>query len=411
MKSKTVAASVTTAFALAVVLCATGAYALPSIQYVNDPEVPKFGAVLYYSNLGEFDHTYEEIELTKTDNPTAFINAKADLRFAGDINGNSGPGVSYNDAILYAEAISDGSATNGRGGLINGGMDGGVGALKIRGKIQSSRPGNDPVRSYAEATADAYLTFKIEDTNPNMETVRTRFWIETDLAMWNNHDYGGSFDEDDRFVNFATYGGVVQDTRPEGLFDLTTANPDLVVDEDGHLINLVFDDPARPEQYDATDPDAISGAGSGRGGWIPEVDDFMNNFRTRLYEDDLDYILDLIELQEPLLQDISSDNPANNALATNPEFSLGNVTFNDGMGYFEWWFDAEVGHEYAIYVQLSSNIADDGGIDSKFGASGDVEDFGTLYYGLDVVPEPGTIILIGAAVAGMAAIVRRKVRA
>ena len=46
MKSKTVAASVTTAFALAVVLCATGAYALPSIQYVNDPEVPKFGAVL-----------------------------------------------------------------------------------------------------------------------------------------------------------------------------------------------------------------------------------------------------------------------------------------------------------------------------------------------------------------------------
>lgn len=391
-------------YLFAFLLLSSVAFAMPSIQYTTDSDVAKLGAVLYYSNLGEFNSPHEDIQLLQGVNPTT---STASQRFSGNASGQSGSGVSYNDAILYAEAISDGSATNGRGGLISGGMDGGVGALKILGKVISTRTGS-PVRSYAEATADAYITFMVLDSNPNMTTVRTRFWIETDLLIWNNHDYNTSFDSNDRFVNFATFGGLVQDVRPTGVFDLTTANADLVMDENNNLINRVFDDPARPDQYDATNPNAISGAGSSRGGPIPEVGNTLNSNRTRLYMDDLDTLIDLVELQEPLLQDAGVNNPANNALATNSMFSLGNVTFNQGQGYCEWWFDAVVGQEYVIYVQLSANITDDGGINGKFGSSSNVENFGTLYYGIDVVPEPGTLVLIGLGALGLATAARRK---
>ena len=413
MKSRTISALGVLACIAVVVMYTAGAFALPSIHYIYDPEapVPKFGAVLNYSNkdVDEYDNDgkgYYEYEIKTS------INDIASMHFSGDTYGNM-TGVSYDDAVLYAEAVSDPTYNNPRGGLIQGEMVGGVGQLKVLGKVVSSRTDEylDPVRSYAEATADAYVTFRVQDTNPNMETVRTRFWIETDLAMWNSHDYGGPMDADDRYVNWATYGGLLQDERPAGNFDLTVTNPALVTDEDGYLINLVFDDPARPEQYDATAPDDIL---SGRGDWIPEDEElpaFMNSNRTRLYDDDENGYVNWFEMQEPLLQDPDLSNPANNDLATNPIFSLGNVTFNDGMRYEEWWFDAEVDREYVIYVQLSANITNDGGINGKFGSSDNVEDFAMLYYGLDVVPEPGTIILIGIAVAGLAAIARKRLTA
>ena len=404
------------------VFATSSALAVPSIQYVSDSTVPTFGTVLHYSNLSEWDFPHEVPGSVNT------LNGTTQLLFSGDTAQNSN--VPYSNAVLYTEAISDGSATNGRGGLINGGLFGGWGALKIRGYVKSSRTG-DPVRSYAEATADAYLAFQIDDPGKvaGLDKVRVRFRIDTDLWYWRNRDPSLS-NVDDRYVNWATFGGLVQSERPltNMNFNLSTAplnnsSPLFVLDEHGNYVNLNFDDPARPEQYDAIDPDVIVDLDrtvdppqSGRGGPIPEPTDVngdvLGTNRTSLGSAGDDITLAM--LQERLLQDTDSSNPANNADAWNPQYSVGNATFNvgpkAGMGYHEWYFNAVVGHEYVIYTQLSANITDDGGIDGKFGSSSNVEDFATLYYSLDIIPEPGTIIMIGLAMIGGTAFVRMRMK-
>jgi hypothetical protein len=399
---------------LALALAATSAAATPSIQYITDGTVPSFATVLNYSNLGEWrgDPVFGNTVVDSVNS----LNGTTSLLFSGNSAGVSG--VPYSSAVLYTEAISDGSASNGRGGLINGGLNGGWGALKVRGKVVSTRT-TAPIRSYAEATADAYLTFRIDDPSKiaGVDTVRVHFYIDTDLTYWRNRAPSTSAD---RYVNWATYGGLLQTPRPaaDERFNLSTdpsnnSSPLFVTDENNNYINLTFDDPARSDQYDAGDPNVIVDLSktadplSGRGGPIPEVSEYLGTNRTSLgVAGDL---ITLAQLQELMLQDTNPANPANNADATNPLYSVGNVTFNAGQGYYDWYFDAVVGTEYVIYTQLSANITDDGGVDGKFGASSNAEDFGSLYYGLEiVVPEPATIIMIGLGLAGAAAAVRRR---
>ena len=415
----------------AALLVASPAHATSVIHFVNDEAVPDFGAVINYSNLGEYNAVGYEFNSLR-DNLTG----TSQVLFAGDASGNSGvsyngvPAVPYGSSVLYVEAVSDGSATNGRGGLVQDAQDSNWGALKVRGYVKSSRTG-DPVRSYGEATADAYLSFVIvgDAQHPNGSTVRVRFRIDTDLWYWRNRD-PSLLNVDDRYVNWATFGGLVQSERPltNMNFNLSTAplnnsSPLFVLDEHGNYVNLNFDDPARPEQYDAIDPDVIVDLDrtvdppqSGRGGPIPEPTDVngdvLGTNRTSLGSAGDDITLAM--LQERLLQDTDSSNPANNADAWNPQYSVGNATFNvgpkAGMGYHEWYFDAVVGDEYTVYVQLAANITDDGGIDGKFGSSSNVEDFATLYYSLDIIPEPGTIIMIGLAMIGGTAFVRMRMK-
>lgn len=331
--------------------------------------------------------------------------------------------------MLYTEAISDGSASNGRGGLVQDATDTNWGALKILGYVQSSRTPDvnhptDHVRSYGEATADAYLCFQIigDAQHPVGSTVRVEFDMDTDLGYAVNRA-PSLLNPNDRYVNWATFGGLIQTSRPGTTmnFNLSTApmnnpNPLFAKDENGNYVNLEFDDPARPEQYDAIDPEAIVDLDrslppvSGRGGPIPEVGDTLFTDRTSLQP--LYRTITLADLQEYMLQDPNSLNPANNSDATNPQYSVGNTTFNNGTGDHVWYFDAVVGSEYTMYLQLAANITDDGGINGQFGSAADPEDFASLYYRLSIanVPEPGTIVMMGLALASGIALVRRKMK-
>jgi hypothetical protein len=440
----------TSALLLIAALAATSAFATPYIKYGNDG-VPIFGTLIHYSNVS-FYGTYDEPEFrgdpingNGQEDAAYTLNSIVGLRFSGNDAGVSGAAVPYSDAILYAQAISD--TINAKGvGLIDGGLDGGWGELEILGKAVSERNDlikhpNGPVRSYTEATADAYLTFKILDDNAyEGEKVLVKFVIETDLHFEINEAPTGALD---RYVNFATYGGLIKQGKPDSTmkFNLSTDdtplniegnpvpanNPDapnyFVMDDQGKLINLIFDDPARPDQWNAGNPlrivDLVKGeANSGRGGFIPELTDLYGTARS--WPDTGSYLnfVNLDQLQELLLDDPLS--PANDpliAIATDPRYSVGNETFNGGQlgsdnvhaGSRIWYFWADLNTEYAIYCQLSANIATDGDINGQFGSLGDVTQLSKLYYHLEIaIPEPTTVIMVGLSLAGLATIIRKK---
>lgn len=438
------------AFLLIAALAASSAVATPYIKYGNDG-IPIFGALIHYSNVSFYaDDDKEEfrgdpINGSAQEDAAYTLNSIVGLRFSGNDAGVSGNAVTYGDSILYAQAISD--TINAKGvGLVDGTQDGGWGMLEILGKATSERNDlinhpNGSVRSYTEATADAYLTFKILDDNPYPgEKVLVKFVIESDLHFEINEVAAtGDFD---RYVNFATFGGLIKQGKPDSTmkFNLSTDdtpltiegdpvdpnNPDplnyFVTDNKGKLINLIFDDPARPDQYDAGDPykivDLVKGeADCGRGGFIPEPDIDVYG-TTRSWPDTGSYLdfVNLDQVQELLLDDPLS--PANDpGIANDPQFSVGNETFNAGQlgsdgihaGSRIWYFWADINTEYAIYCQLSANIATDGGINGQFGSLGDVTQLSKLYYHLEIaVPEPATIIMIGLSLTGLTAILRKK---
>ena len=356
------------------------------------------------------------------------------------VDENNNSGVSYADSAFYAESISDTLSTNGRGGLVQDTQDGGWGKLQILGKADSSRAGTD-IRTYTEATADAYVTFSIHSEEKRTAPVLVKFTVEFasvatdgytgDLNIYRDRDPVA--DTADRFCNFATFGGLAQDGRPAGHFVLEEdENTQILYDINGNPVDHMFDDPSRPDQYDALVPDALYGyPDSGRGGLIPgeylvpyadnTVD--MLSDRTMLYNDDGDDYVDGNEMQEALLQTslaVDPGNHANDPLYTDRmegantmamEYSRGNVTYSEGLESYVtyFWVDPEdFDDPMAIYVQLSANLAVDGGIEGDFGSTDGSDQLSTMFYNVQIVPEPGTIILIGSALVGIAGIMRKK---
>ncbi|MFH1551056.1 MAG: PEP-CTERM sorting domain-containing protein [Planctomycetota bacterium] len=410
----------------------------------------KLGA-LYYGSQLKYTSTYSGGGAVEGP-----LNQKYSTIISVDANNNTG--ASYSDAVFYAEAISDTTINNGRNGLIDGTQDGGWGRLQIFGKAISTRS-SGYVRTYSEATADAYVTFSIEDDTPRTAPVLVKFTIEFanvptdqyngDLQIFRNRDpVAGTAD---RFVNFATFGGLTQDGRPPSYFIIEEdLNPSQrIYDIYGNPVVHMFDDPSRPEQFDANlaggtpslteqyfpygtpgtnKENVLWGPGSGRGGPIPlGTSSALNTNRTWLYMDNSNGLVDAIEMQEPLLQDPVATNPANDPLytdrmngtnATAIEYSRGNTTFNDGLVSQTFYFEIqpdELGDPFSIYAQLSANLAVDGGIDGWYGGNPvntlgpqRDSDYATLFYHIEIVPEPATIIMIGLGAAGLAGIARRK---
>ncbi len=431
----------------------------PVIKWLNaddDMGAPssKLGALYYGSQLSYTTH------YSGGGASDGALHQKYSTQISVDAANNTG--ASYANAVFYAEAISDTTINNGRNGLIDGTQDGGWGRLQIFGKAISTRTGA-PVRTYSEATADAYVTFTIENDTPRTDPVFVKFTVEFanvptdsyngDLNIFRNRDPVAS--SDDRFVNFATFGGLTQDGRPPSYFIIEEdLNPSQrIYDIYGNPVVHTFDDPSRPEQFDANlDPGTPSlteqyfpyatpgtnnenvlwAPGSGRGGPIPlGTGAALNTNRTWLYMDNSNSLVDEIEMQEPLLQDPTATNTANDPLytdrmngtnATAIEYSRGNTTFNNGLGSHSFIFEIqpdEFGDPFSIYAQLSANLAVDGGIDSWYGNIGSDltygpqsdSDYATLYYHIEIVPEPATwaMILSGLFVTGGAAFARKRV--
>ena len=457
-------------FSAAALTIASPASAGPVIRWLRATEgeggaTSKLGALHYGSQLS-YTNTYYGGSATE-----AGLNQKVTSLISVDQFNNTG--ASYNDAVFYAEAVSDTTVNNSRGGLVDGTQNGGWGKLEIRGKAHSSRVGGTPyVRTYSEATADAYVTFTIEDDGCRTAPVLVKFTIE--FANNQTDGFNGNLDifrdrapvagTDDRFVNFATFGGLTQYERPP-MLDATHQKPftleeDLnfdsqrLFDINGNPIVHVFDDPSRPEQFDpaatgapfpideqykrfAGDPlnpsttylndNLLWGPGSGRGGPIPlgpGGTTILKTNRTWLYQDNGDDYVDEIEMQELLLQDADPNNPANNPLycdrnmganADAVQYSRGNTTFNDGLGSHVFYFEISpdsFNDPYSIYAQLSTNLAADGGIDTLYGNQESPNDFATLFYNIEIVPEPGTWIMIlsGFFAAGGTAVARKRMR-